>query len=455
MLSRVIQPVRVPVLRSLTRDIRNGIYEPAEDGGGFNPASLFTGGAQGAWYDPSDMSTLFQDSAGATPVTAVEQPVGRMLDKSGNGNHATQATGSRKPTLSARKNLQLYSEDLSNAAYRKGGITVSASPANTFSNGKAGNLVTNDGSTTHYFDTYPTNYGLATGTMISHSFFIKNVNATMVRVRTSPSGGAADINLSTLAVSGIGGSAVCSVENLGGGELRISMTAPWVDFTYLQISVDGTSASSAQAHITGIQSEYGSAATTYQRVTTATDYDAVGFPMYLKADGVDDGMATGSVDFTATDAMSIFAGLQKLHDAAVGSVVELSASISENNGSFLLSAPETAAAATFGYASKGTVLASVSAGSLASPSTKVITALSDVSADSTRIDVNGVDGTPSSGDQGTGNYGNYPLYLLRRGGASLPFSGNLYQLVILGRTANATETSNTESFIATKTGIQI
>jgi hypothetical protein len=48
----------------------------------FSPASLFTSGVQGAWYDPSDYSSLFQDSVGTTPVTAVEQPVGLMLDKS-------------------------------------------------------------------------------------------------------------------------------------------------------------------------------------------------------------------------------------------------------------------------------------------------------------------------------------------------------------------------------------
>ena len=48
----------------------------------FTPARLFSGGAKGAWYDPSDFSTLFQDSAGTTAVTAVEQPVGLMLDKS-------------------------------------------------------------------------------------------------------------------------------------------------------------------------------------------------------------------------------------------------------------------------------------------------------------------------------------------------------------------------------------
>lgn len=36
----------------------------------------------GAWFDPSDLSTLYQDAAGTIPVTAVEQPVGLMLDKS-------------------------------------------------------------------------------------------------------------------------------------------------------------------------------------------------------------------------------------------------------------------------------------------------------------------------------------------------------------------------------------
>lgn len=65
----------------------------------FNPLSLFAAGEQGAWYDPSDLSTLFQDYAGTTPVTAAGQPVGRMLDKSGRGNHATQSTYASRPTL--------------------------------------------------------------------------------------------------------------------------------------------------------------------------------------------------------------------------------------------------------------------------------------------------------------------------------------------------------------------
>jgi len=66
--------------------------------GGFSPADLFASSEQGAWYDPSDLSTLFQDSAGTTPVTTAGQPVELMLDKSGRANHATQATAAARPT---------------------------------------------------------------------------------------------------------------------------------------------------------------------------------------------------------------------------------------------------------------------------------------------------------------------------------------------------------------------
>lgn len=77
-------------------------------GQAFTPASLFAAGEQGVWYDPSDFSTMFQDSAGTTPVTAVEQPVGRILDKSGRGNHATQSTSTSRPVLKQDGNGKYY-----------------------------------------------------------------------------------------------------------------------------------------------------------------------------------------------------------------------------------------------------------------------------------------------------------------------------------------------------------
>jgi len=84
--------------------------------GGFSPASLFAGGIAGAWYGPSDLSTLFQDSAGTTPVTTAGQPVGLMLDNSGNANHATQATAAARPTYQtgpARATLDKVDDRLS------------------------------------------------------------------------------------------------------------------------------------------------------------------------------------------------------------------------------------------------------------------------------------------------------------------------------------------------------
>lgn len=86
-----------PISTSISRGISLAINEP--NGAGFNPLSLFAADEQGVWYDPSDMSTLFQDSAGTIPVTAAGQPVGKMLDKSGRGNHATQTTATSRPIL--------------------------------------------------------------------------------------------------------------------------------------------------------------------------------------------------------------------------------------------------------------------------------------------------------------------------------------------------------------------
>lgn len=89
----------------------------------FNPATLFIGGAvKGAFYDPSDLSTLFQDAAGTTPVTAIGDPVGRILDKSGNGNHATQSAAASRPLLQQTNGLYHLTFDGSNDSMLTGAI---------------------------------------------------------------------------------------------------------------------------------------------------------------------------------------------------------------------------------------------------------------------------------------------------------------------------------------------
>lgn len=80
----------------------------------YNPMTLFAGGEQGVWFDPSDLSTLFQDVAGKIPVTKDGDPVALMRDKSGNGNHATQTVSVANPiyrSSSAVKNLSFDGVD--------------------------------------------------------------------------------------------------------------------------------------------------------------------------------------------------------------------------------------------------------------------------------------------------------------------------------------------------------
>jgi len=70
---------------------------------GFSPSALFANGEEGGWYDPSDLSTLFEED-GTTPAS-VNGPVGKILDKSGNGNHLIQTTETKCPTLKLASGL--------------------------------------------------------------------------------------------------------------------------------------------------------------------------------------------------------------------------------------------------------------------------------------------------------------------------------------------------------------
>lgn len=246
----------------------------------FSPAALFTTGVNGAWYDPSDFSTMFQDAAGTVPVTAVGQPVGRILDKSGRGNHAF-----------------------------------------------------------------------------------------------NPSGNSAN-------------------------------------FPVLQ--QDGTGR------------------------------------YYLACNGVNQWLQTNSIDFTYGDKMFVSAGVRKLSDASINLLCELSSSVI-NNGTFALFGQ--IALNNFEFESRGSTLVSagVASGYL-SPTTNVLSGIGNIAGDQAILRVNGSQVASSTADQGTGNYGNYPLYIGARAGSSLFFNGRIYQLVVAGKAASASEIASTEAWLNQKTG---
>ena len=62
-----------------------------------DPIDLFPNGEQGLWWDASSTNYMTQDSAGTIPVTVATDPVGLMIDRTGNGNDGVQATTSLKP----------------------------------------------------------------------------------------------------------------------------------------------------------------------------------------------------------------------------------------------------------------------------------------------------------------------------------------------------------------------
>jgi len=86
LVANIARPISSAISTAFSADSYGALSSYGLIGGSTNPdaviEALFASGEQGAWYDPSDLSTMFQDSAGTTPVTADGQPVGLILDKS-------------------------------------------------------------------------------------------------------------------------------------------------------------------------------------------------------------------------------------------------------------------------------------------------------------------------------------------------------------------------------------
>jgi hypothetical protein len=85
----------------------------------------------------------------------------------------------------------------------------------------------------------------------------------------------------------------------------------------------------------------------------------------------------------------------------------------------------------------------------------VLATTGDISGDLNTIRVNGVAGTNATGDQGAGNFGNYPLFIGARNNASLFFQGWLTSLIVRGAQSTQSQIEATESWVAGKTGVSL
>ena len=434
----------------------------------FSPASLFRASEPGVWYDPSDLTTLFQDTAGTTPVTTPGQTVARINDKSGRGNHATQATAASRPTYGVvpqggRRNLLERTEEFDNAYWTKTAVTVSTNTSATTDSvgSNTADVVSETTNTAFHFVELQTAISFA-ATQYTFTAYLKQGTQRYAGIHINDgTARGCSIDLQTGTLGTPYGSATASRVVLANGWYRLTVTATVSATASGQVAIYMSNSNSLASYagntanniyIWGAQLETGSTATAYQRVGSAFDVTEAGVPSlsYLSFDGVDDFLVTPTIT-PNTDKAQVFAGVRKLSDAAEGEIVGLSTAPGTSNGTLTLSAPTLS---RYYFGSRGSALQGhLSGSSFPVPITNVLTGIGDISGDRATLRVNGVLNGTNQADQGTGNYLAYPLYIGRRGGTTLPFNGNIFSLVVrFGANLDANTITNTETWVNGKTG---
>ena len=395
------------------------------------------------------------------------------------GNHASQPTAISRPVLSARVNLLTKTEQFDDVAWLKFNSTITANTTtapdgattadklvennlndfhcvysnNTFQSSYVFSIYAKSAERKHLAYAHTT---LATPSVyfnvvfdLDNASITQNINSsTAVYTPSITSVGSGWVRI-TIVLTNLG-----NLSDSRGVRIATSNTAtPTVgDYGSNKYTGDGTSgifiwgASLVPAN---------QASLPYQRVNTATDYDTAGFPHYLRFDGVDDWLVTPTIT-PGVDKVQVFAGVRKLSDATAGLVAELSANINSNNGAFCLFAPANASpSGDYGVASRGSVFSgsTTARNAVNAPDTSTVTLTADIAGDLVALRTDGVSRSSGTGDQGTGNFLAYPLYIGRRGGTTLPFNGHLYSLIVrFGSNLPAATIEKTEKYINTKTG---
>ena len=449
----------MPILNSVFSQVFRSVIGDVD----WIPNSLFAQGEPGVWFDPSDLTTLFQDSAGSTPVTGPNQSVGKILDKSGRSNHATQATSGQRPIyginpIVGTRNRLTFTEAFTNATWLTQGGSWSAVDANGFQ------TFTEDTATSQH-RLYDDAYSVVSGQ--AYTLSAQVAYGTRRWAFLSLYDGLTTVTAWFDLLNGVKGSvtagATSTMTTISSGVYNITLTrtaGATSSAANVQIgpqSGDGNTTiwtgTGATMRVAKYQFELGSAATAYQKVVSQYEVTEAGVQStsYLSFDGTDDGMVTGTIT-PATDKTQVFAGIRKLSDAAQKVVAEMSATIASNAGAFALTAPNSAAA-NYNFSSKGTTQTDNVVTTYTAPITSVISGLGDISGASNLIRVNGSQVGSVLTTQGTGNYLAYPLYIGRRAGSTLPFNGRIYSLIVrFGANLTRDQIISTEGWVNSKTG---
>lgn len=420
------------------------------------------------WPWGADLRLASEASTLPTPY----QPITSSWAATMAGNHFVQSTPTARPVLSARVNLLEKTEDLANAYWAALGL-ASRTVSGTFT------TLTEDTFNSTHTVVRTTVTSVPNGTQITARAIFKAGTRRYVLFGFDNGATGVSIVIDTVNWTTTNVSTATfissSVVEVGVGEYRVTVTGSIASgSTNINVPIYGNNSASAVAVtylgngstiIVGsidLRVANDTASPVYQRVNTATDYATTGFPIYLRYDGADDFLVSAAtVNFSTTAQMSVFAGVRKLSDAALQPIVELSANPDANNGSFWVAAGNMGGGAnrlTYGAATRGTTnIYQEAYRTYTSPDTRVMSVALQNSGSpliSTRLNGVLVSANTTFGSTSAANYGNYLTYIGMRAGTSLPLNGRIYfPLVVLGRTATATEIANMESFLNTRNGI--
>ena len=318
----------------------------------FSPAMLFTGSTTGVWYDPSDFTTLYQDAAGTTPVTAVEQPVGLMLDKSGRGNHAVNNSGNSAnfPVLSARYNLLTKTEQFDDGVWTKnnllnfgaGSVANTTATLDPVGGNSADLIVPNTTSTTNHG--VAQNFAFSSGTQYKFVCHAKPAGYSFVKffARNTAFGTNVSVSFDLVGVSYtvMTGSATCTITATTNGFLRMEVVATasasaTTDFQWVAMNATGDVAYSGNGtsgvYIWGADLRVANDALNqpaYQRVNTSSDYDTVGFKQGEVFDGINDYLTASAGGGSTTS----FFWCSAIRAGKVGAVQTLFSDAGTNTG---------------------------------------------------------------------------------------------------------------------------
>lgn len=393
--------------------------------------TLFAGNQVGLAYDFNDLNTLFQDHEGRVSVTAAGQPIGLVLDKS---------TG-----------LALGAETVTNGAFTTNstGWTNYQTARGTMSYNSVDKRLKVDNTT---------------GTGDSYVWSAASVTAGLVY---KVSGNIYDLTGDTANIKFYWRSSTAFI----GSPLDIPVVNGYFT-TYLRVPATTAGVAFGSSNTAGtweldnisvkqVTGDHAIQTVAAARPTLQRNTSSGAF--YASFDGVNDALYTvNSLNLSTVNKLSIITAIRTI-SSTDAMLIETGANVSDNAGSFYLTAPEVNGAwgsvKAYASISRGSAGLSVDQASyytpLTTPNTAVITATHDIAASKSTITSNRLAGVTSTGTKGTGNFGNLPLYIGARAGTTLPFNGHVYSLIIVGKLLSDGDIYETEKILADRIGILV